>query len=190
MAGYVPATLSKNERYLAMKEIWKDVVGYEGLYQVSNSGKIRSLSEQYYLQEKKPQVNNYGYLTVLLYKNCKQTRKTVHRIVAEAFLPNPNCLPQINHIDENKKNNDVSNLEWCDALYNNQCYARNHPNLNRTGKRSKHKVLQLTLDGEVVKEWKNSRTIFVETEMSDWSISQCCRGIWKTAYGYKWQYAS
>ena len=173
-----------------MEEIWKDVVGYEGLYQVSNTGKVRSLSDRHYLKEKKLQKNNCGYLTVLLSKNSKQTRRTVHRLVAEAFIPNVNALPQINHIDEDKRNNSVSNLEWCDALYNNQCYARNHPNLSRVGKRSKYKVLQFDLDGNLIKEWKNSRRVFAETGMSDWSISQCCRGKQKTAYGYKWRYAN
>ena len=173
-----------------MDEIWKDIVGYEGLYQVSNTGKIRTLNLRCYLQEKSTQINNRGYLTVLISKNGKQKRKTVHRIVAETFIPNPNHFLQINHIDENKENNVVSNLEWCDSSHNNKCYALNHPNRKRTGKRCSRRVQQLSLNGMFIREWNNSREIFLETGMSDWSISQCCRGVWKTAYGYKWQYAN
>ena len=126
----------------------------------------------------------------MLYKNGKSRRKTVHRIVAEAFIPNVFNHPQINHIDEDKGNNSVSNLEWCTSSDNNLQYCKNHPNLKRNGKRKGLRIFQLTLSGELVKEWDNARQVFLETGMSDWSISQCCRGIWKTAYGYKWQYAS
>lgn len=132
----------------------------------------------------------------MLYKDGVYKRKTVHRLVATAFLPNPNNEPQINHIDENKRNNCVSNLEWCDAKYNNSCYTKNHRKrvgkgrIVRNGKRKKLKILQMSLDGTPIKVWENSRTVFLETGMSDWSVSQCCRGIWKTAYGYKWQYAN
>ena len=168
-----------------MREIWKDIPGYEGLYQVSNFGKIRSR-----LKERKLQTNNYGYLTVVLSKDGIQVRKSVHRIVAEVFLSNPHGFSQINHIDENKQNNIVSNLEWCDASHNAKCYHQNHPGKERKGKRSNDRVLQLSLDGDVIREWENSRQVFKETGMSDWSVSQCCRGVWKTAHGYKWQYAN
>ena len=168
-----------------MEEIWKDVVGYEGLYQVSNLGKIRSTR-----CELRQQVSNRGYFTVNLYKERKQRRKTVHRIVAEAFIPNPLSHSQINHIDENKKNNSVSNLEWCSPSENNLKYHQNHPGSKRRGKRKGKKVLQISLNGNVVREWDNARQVFIETGMSDWSVSQCCRGVWKTAYGYKWQYDS
>lgn len=168
-----------------MEEIWKDVVGYEELYQVSNTGKIISRR-----CELRFQTNNYGYKTVTLYKNGKPKRKTVHRIVAEAFIPNLSNYPQINHIDENKANNCVSNLEWCTSSTNNLKYHQNHPFKKRKGKRKGQRVVQFSLSGEPIKEWDNTRQVFVETGMSDWSISQCCRGVWKTAYGYKWRYAS
>jgi len=168
-----------------MEEKWRDVVGYEGLYQVSNTGRIASGRCELRLQ-----TNNFGYKTVMLYKDGKPRRKTVHRIVADAFIPNTSNYPQINHIDENKANNCVSNLEWCTSSTNNLKYRQNHPRKERKGKNKGRRVLQLSLGGEVIRGWDNARQVFVETGMSDWSISQCCRGVWKTAYGYKWQYAS
>lgn len=168
-----------------MEEIWKPVVGYEGLYEVSNLGSVRGK------RIKTPQINNRGYLTVLLYKNGNGARKTVHRIVATAFIENPLGLNEINHIDENKLNNFVGNLEWCNHQSNVKCYRENHKDKKtRNGKRKSLRVAQLSIDGNLIKTWENARTIFLETGMSDWSISQCCRGIWKTAYGYKWQYAN
>lgn len=97
----------------------------------------------------------------MLYKDGVYKRKTVHRLVATAFLPNPNNEPQINHIDENKRNNCVSNLEWCDAKYNNSCYTKNHRKrvgkgrIVRNGKRKKLKILQMSLDGTPIKVWEN-----------------------------------
>ena len=168
-----------------MEEIWKDVVGYEGLYQVSNLGNVKGK------KVKSQHISNRGYLTVLLYKDGVGLRKTVHRIVATAFLDNPLNLSDINHIDENRLNNAVDNLEWCDHRYNVKCYRENHRDENtRNGKRKSLRIMQLSLDGELIKVWDNSRTIFLETGMSDWSISQCCRELQKTAYGYKWQYAN
>lgn len=111
-------------------EVWKDVVGYEGLYQVSNKGRVKRLinfdSKLSYskkeLTERKEKILkeecSNGYLRVTLTKNKKYKHFKVHRLVAEAFIPNPNNLPQINHKDINRKNNNVSNLEWCTAKYN------------------------------------------------------------------------
>lgn len=173
-----------------MEEIWKDVVGYEGLYQVSNLGNIKSLnwrntgiSKNLWL---KP--HNKGYLQVELAKNGVKRTYVVHRLVAEAFIPNPLLLPQINHKDEVKTNNSVSNLEWCNASYN-AIYSLKNRSSERKKRRSE-KILQYSKDGELIRVWDNSRTVFLETGMSDWSISECCRGNRKTAYGYKWQYAS
>ena len=186
-----------------MKEVWKDVVGYEGLYEVSDLGNVRvsRVGSPFFMKCKSIQKNNKGYLTVLLSDGKGvQKRRTIHRIVAEAFLDNAEHYPQINHKDENKTNNCVDNLEWCSQSYNVNYSLERHPertlshkhqkHVVRNGKRMALRVQQLTLDGEIVREWDNSRTVFLETGMSDWSISQCCRGIWKTAYGFKWQYAN
>lgn len=106
-------------------EIWKDVVGYEGLYEVSNKGNVYSVERMDALGRErggrvlKPKYNNRGYLMVSLYKNGELKNRTVHRIVAEAFIPNPKGFLEINHKDENKSNNEFSNLEWCTREYNN-----------------------------------------------------------------------
>lgn len=105
-------------------EIWKDIEGYEGLYQVSNEGRVKSFwsGKEKILK----QHNCKGYLEVGLYKKeDKQKYKLIHRLVAETFIPNPNNLPQINHKDENKTNNSVDNLEWCSRSYNINYGSRN-----------------------------------------------------------------
>ena len=111
-----------------MEEVWKDIEGYEGMYQVSNLGRVKSL-ERYYvscrgltqlLHEKilKQYIKKTGYVHIVLCKNGVHKTYLLHRIVASAFLPNPDNLPQINHKDENQLNNTVSNLEWCTSSYN------------------------------------------------------------------------
>ena len=107
-----------------MNEIWKNIAGYEGLYEVSSFGRVRSLR---FGKTKilKPGKNKKGYLRVSLCKNGKQKTFFVHRLVAQAFLENPQNLPQINHKDENKQNNRLENLEWCSCDYNNNYGTRN-----------------------------------------------------------------
>lgn len=96
-------------------EEWKNVIGYEGLYEVSNKGNVRNVRSNKLLKLSK---NCYGYIQVHLYKNGIRTGLKVHRLVAQAFIPNPDNFPQVNHKDEDKTNNNVENLEWCDAKYN------------------------------------------------------------------------
>ena len=98
------------------KEVWKDIVHYEGIYKVSNFGRIWSIHKQDY---KTTHTKDNGYMFVQLYKNGKMYNEYVHRLVALAFIPNQNNLPQVNHKDEDKSNNYVGNLEWCTAKYNN-----------------------------------------------------------------------
>ena len=99
-----------------MMEEWRAVPGYEGLYEVSNKGNVRNVRKNTLMRLPK---NKYGYIQVGLSKNGIRTMFQVHRLVAQAFLPNPDNLPQVNHLDEDKTNNNVTNLEWCDAKYNN-----------------------------------------------------------------------
>lgn len=101
-------------------EQWKPIVGYEGLYEVSSLGRIKSLNYHRAGKEKilKPEKERNGYLRVGLWKNGKQKMFYVHRLVGEAFIPNPEKLPEINHKNENKANNAVENIEWCDRRYN------------------------------------------------------------------------
>lgn len=112
-----------------MEEIWKDIDGFEGLYQVSNFGNVMSLNygNRGYAKKLTPKFNNSGRLWVELLKGGKRKCMLVHRLVALAFIPNPNNFPQINHKDENPKNNFAFNLEWCTQSYNNHYSIERHP---------------------------------------------------------------
>ena len=107
-----------------MKEIWKDIKDYEGLYKVSNLGRVKSLdivdrlNRTFKGKIRKAKFNNRGYEQIALYKNGNQKYFLVHRLVAQAFIPNPDNLPQVNHLDQNNKNNNSINLEWCTNNYN------------------------------------------------------------------------
>ena len=103
-----------------MNEEWKDIKGYEGRYQVSNLGRVKSLNYNHTKKEKilKLKPNRKGYFEVFLYKNGERRAFKVHRLVALHFIPNPNNYPQVNHKDENKQSNCVDNLEWCTNKYN------------------------------------------------------------------------
>lgn len=118
-----------------MIEEWRTIKGYEGLYEVSSYGRVRSLDryvktcyEAYRLQKGKilsPAKDRYGYLKVVLNFNRKCKTINVHRLVSDAFIPNPDNLPMVNHKDEDKSNNRVDNLEWCDSKYNNNYGSKN-----------------------------------------------------------------
>ena len=146
-------------------EKWKHIAGYEGLYLVSNLGRVRNAEKVL-----KPTLNSKGYERVGLHKNGRLKTVYVHRLVAEAFVPNPEKLPQVNHKDENKRNNHADNLEWCTPLYNNTYGKKNEranetrrkngfcPGLNRK-KRIKEIFEEIALhsahDDETVCEYRN-----------------------------------
>ena len=127
-----------------MKEIWKDVVGYEGLYRVSNLGRVKNNRRPHILHI---YVNNWGYCCVSLWKNNKDHKHLVHRLVAQAFISNTFNLPLVNHKDENKTNNSIDNLEWCTSSYNNT-YGSRPDNIRKHRKYSCYKRLE---DGKVFK---------------------------------------
>ena len=100
----------------------KDIPGYEGHYAITSCGRVWSYKRNRFL---KPSTDKYGYLHVVLYKNGKGKHKFIHQLVAEAYIPNPNNLPQVNHKDEVRTHNWINNLEWCDVTYNNNYGTRN-----------------------------------------------------------------
>lgn len=174
-------------------EIWKDIKGYEGLYQVSNQGRVRSLN---YLKTgktvvMKPVNNGVNYFSVLLTKNGKQEKNYIHRLVAEAFLENPFNLPEVNHKDENPSNNVVDNLEWCSHKYNlnyGTCKERMISKLTgRTNTKHSVPVLQYSKTGEFIREFPS----MMEAERSGFkcsNICKCCSGERKSHGGYIWRY--
>lgn len=166
-----------------MDEIWKDINDYIGLYQVSNLGKVKSLKwgKERILKLKK---NKDGYLIVCLYKNNKKYWKKVHRLIAETFIPNPNNLPQVNHINEDKTDNRVENLEYCDCKYNCNYGTRNQ----RRAKTQSKTIIQYDLKGNYITEYDSLNEINRQLGFSIGNISDCCNGKHKQVYGSIWRY--
>lgn len=180
-------------------EIWKDIKDYEGLYQVSNMGRVKSLNFHRTGKEKvlKPIPNIHGYLYVHLCYKIKTKAYKVHRLVAEAFLPNPDNLPEVNHKSEIKSQNYVwvnedgtidpekSNLEWCSKTYNCNYGTR----VQRIKDKKSKSVKQLTLNGELIHIWKSAE----ETNKKGFNkkcVTFCCLNSDKqmTHMGFKWEY--
>lgn len=180
-------------------EIWKDIEGYVGLYQVSNFGRVRSLNYRGTGRTGllSPVEDKDGYLRVGLYKNGKFKRFRVHRLVAQAFIPNLFDYREVNHKDEDKTNNfcgtpendfNDGNLEWCDSKYNSNYGTRNERMVEKltNGKLSKQ-VLQLTKTGELVREWPSTSEVG-RNEFNKSHIAACCRGERQYHKGFLWRY--
>ena len=176
-----------------MNEIWKDIVGYEGLYQVSNLGNVKSLNYRRTGKERilKPVNNGCGYLQVNLCKNWNRRLFRIHRLVANAFLENPDNKSDVNHKDEDKTNNCVDNLEWMTRKENNNFGTRNERSSKSriNYKEMSKSVLQFTKNGEFIKEWSSMHQIERDLGFSSGNIAKCCTGKLKTAYGYTWKFA-
>lgn len=156
-------------------EVWKEIKDYEGLYWVSNFGRIKSNKKVLSI----PNRNNSKYLQIILYKRGKRSTRLIHRLVAESFISNPNNLPQVNHIDENKKNNNFSNLEWCTKKYN----------MNYGKLKNFHKKEIAKYENGYFKCKYNSLKEAAEiNNLSKSSISRCCKGLQKTYAGFTWKY--
>ena len=183
-------------------EVWKDIVGYEGLYQVSNLGRVKSLKRKVYAGRNRMRwqyerilsnnkTNGNGYIVVSLNKESKSKNKYVHRLVAEAFLENPNNYKYINHKDQNTFNNNVNNLEFCTAQYNST-YRDAHIKRglkHRNNLVNSKKVYQLDENENIIKEFPSMAEANRQLGTNHTSIYACINGKQKHAFGYKWKYA-
>lgn len=169
-----------------MREVWVDIRGYGGLYQISNWGRVKSLNYNRTGKERllKNSIDKYGYFCITLYKNGKKKKFLIHRLVAETFIPNTNNLPQVNHINEDKTDNRVENLEYCDCKYNCNYGTRNQ----RRAKTQSKAVLQYSLDGTLIQEFPSTKEVERQLGFSHGNISRCCNGKHKQVYGFKWLY--
>ena len=179
-------------------ECWKPIKDYEGIYEVSNYGRVKSLERVIYnsgtknglytIHEKiiKQRINKkrHGYCELSLHKNGKEKRFKVHRLVAEAFIPNPNNLPEVNHIDGNKENNTLSNLEWVTSSENQK-----HRHLIGNKKTSNRHIGMFNKKGEMVKDFNSIlEAVAYFNKTSRVNIDNALQGKQYTAYGYVWKY--
>lgn len=178
-----------------MKEIWKDVKDFEGHYQVSNFGRLRSLDRKIIFKNgrvclykgkiRKLNKSDNGYIVVGLFNKCNYRMVTLHRLIAETFIPNPDNLPEVNHKDENRLNNNVDNLEWCTHKYNNE-YSHTMEKAYISKRKS---VLQIDkYTNEIIAKFNSLTDAMNKTGIHKSYISHCCRGDNKTAGGYIWKF--
>ena len=155
----------------------RDIKGYEGKYMISDDGQVWSNYKKGFL---KPSERSGGYLFVNLCKDGIQKHYNIHRLVAEAFIPNPNDLPIINHKDENKHNNCASNLEWCDYSYNNTYGNR----IEKINQKISHKTYQYDLDGNLIAVWPSQQEASRQLNISSGNINDVIKGRRKTIHNF------
>ena len=183
-----------------MEEVWKDIKGYEGKYQISNMGRVKSLNYRHTGKEgiMKGVADGYGYLQVKLWKDGKDKKYMINRLVAQAFLPNPDNLPEVNHKDEDKTNNKVENLEWCTRAYNLTYNGR----AEKVGKKLRGRklteehikkiskpVFSVDKESGLIMWWKSAREAERQTGINNSNIIACCKGKVNSAGGHIWFYA-
>lgn len=177
---------------MTTQEMWKDIIGYEGLYQISNYGNVKSLEKKVMNRTNKERIlkifdNGNGYYQVVLQKNKKKKSYKVHRLVAEAFISNPNNLPCVNHKDCNRKNNKFENLEWCTVDYNVKYASKNSVDYQKRRK----KVNQYDMEGNFIKTWNSLIEVSKTLNIAKQNISACCLNKkYKSSGGYIWKYES
>lgn len=163
-------------------EIWKPIIGYESRYIISNKGEIKSLKRNKVLKKELRR----NYWSIQLYDGNKFKHFSIHRLVGIHFVENPNNLPFINHIDENKLNNNANNLEWCTASYNinyGTC-------IQRAVEKKSIPVMQLDKNKNLINIFSSISEAESKTKVHNPNIIKCCKGERKTAGGYIWKYAN
>lgn len=186
------------------EEVWKDVVGYEGYYEVSNIGRVRrvpryitgvnGVTRFWKGRILKQTTTQDGYLRCILSKDGKTKHVRSHVLVAESFVENPNNYPVINHKDENPANNHIDNLEWCSIAYNNSYGTRTERAINSEGfkkntERNKKPVLKITVTGEVVDRFDSLKSAYESNpDYTKASVAACCSKRLNTYKGYFWIY--
>lgn len=169
-----------NEEWEDMpEEEWRDILGFEGLYQVSSYGNVKTIKKDGV--EMSQQENRNGYMTVHLRDKGVERRAMVHRLVAEAFIPNPNELRDVNHKNGDKSDNRLENLEWA-SHSDNMTHS-----FRELGKNVRH-IVQLDLDNNFIERWNSIAEASEATGICRTNIGECCRGNRKHAKGYKWKY--
>ena len=164
-----------------IKEEWKDIPGYDGYYEISNTGRIRICNSGKILKQSD---HTSGYKSVRLWNGSNYKNHYVHRLVAEAFIPNPDNKPTVNHKDENRKNNSANNLEWMTYLENNEYGNRKKKFILSRSK----PVRAYDKYGNVVFEFEGTRSAERMLGINHTNIGRCANGKSKTAGGYIWEY--
>lgn len=170
-----------------MEEIWKDIKGFEGRYMISNLGRVKSMKYRHHNKvEILKEDFKFGYKRVCLFtKDGKRKRIRVHRLVAQAFIPNPNNYSIINHKDENKENNRADNLEWCTQKYNINYGTRTE----RASTKIRKAIIQIDEENKIINQYNSIKEVEENLKYNRSNIIACAKGRIKTAYGYIWKYA-